>query len=437
MSVRVPLLILVLILLLVLGSFMPGVCATAEKPLVMTMRIEGPIEPAGAVYVHRAVKIAQDNNATAIIISLETPGGLDDSMRSIVKDFFASRVPVVVYVSPQGARAASAGAIITLAADVAAMAPGTAIGAAHPVQMGGGGEQPDKTMSKKMENDAAAYARSIALKRHRNVDWAEAAVRESVSATETEAKAKGIIDIIAKDQADLLRQLDGRKVKTPAGEVVIRSGDARTRAIQWSAREKFLHIVANPNVAYILMLIAMYGIIFELNNPGAILPGVAGGIALILALFSFAVLPVNLAGLLLILFGLALLIVDLFTPTHGILTVGGLIAFVVGSLILFETKTPAFQISVWLVVGMAAATGSFFLFAVGAGVRAQKARIVTGKEGMIGQIVEARTDIAPKGKIFAEGSYWNAVTDGEPIREGEMVRIVGMERLLVKVQKEA
>jgi membrane-bound serine protease (ClpP class) len=314
------------------------------------------------------------------------------------------------------------------------MSPGTAIGAAHPVGLGG--EQPDKTMSKKMENDAAAFARTIAVKRHRNVQWAEAAVRESVSATEDEAKQKGVIDIIAKDESNLLRQIDGRKVKTSSGEVTIHSKGARVVMISPSLREKFLHVVANPNVAYILMLIAMYGIIFELNNPGAILPGVAGGIALILALFSFAVLPVNLAGVILIIFAIALLVIDLFAPTHGVLTVGGLVAFVVGSLILFETRTPAFQISVTLVITMAAMTGAFFLFAVGAGVRAQKARIVTGWEGMIGQVVEARSDIAPKGKVFAEGSYWNAATDGEPIKKGELVRIVAMEKLLVKVRKE-
>lgn len=409
--------------------------AAGTRPLIETITIEGPIEPAVALYVHRAVQVAEQDDAQALIILLDTPGGLGDSMSSIVKDFFASTVPVVVYVSPQGADAASAGAIITMAANIAAMSPGTRIGAAHPVGMGGG--QPDATMSKKMENDAAAYARSIAVRRHRNEQWAEQAVRSSVSATEIEAKQKGIIDIIAKDQGDLLRQLNGRRVDTASGAVTIRATNPEVREIPTSLRERFLHIVGNPNVAYILMLIAIYGIIFELNNPGAILPGVAGGIALILALFSFAVLPVNLAGVLLIVFAVALLLIDLFTPTHGILTVGGIIAFVVGSLILFQTQTPAYRISVTLVVTMAAATAAFFLFAVGAGIRAQKKRVVTGKEGMIGEQAEARTDIAPRGKIFAEGTLWNACTDGEPVKSGETVRIIGFNKLTVKVKKEA
>lgn len=407
---------------------------TESRPSVQTIRIEGPIEPAAALYVHRSIQAAEQGRAEALIVLLETPGGLDDSMRSMVKDFFASRVPVVVYVSPQGARAASAGAIITLAAHVAAMSPGTAIGAAHPVGLGG--EQPDETMASKMENDAAAYARSVAARRGRNVDWAEQAVRKSVSATEEEAKQNNVVDIVAKDLPDLLSQIDGRKVKTAAGEMTIRARDAEVEQINPSLRERFLHVVGNPNVAYLLMLIAIYGIIFELQNPGSVFPGVVGGIALILALFSFAILPVNLAGVLLIVFGIALLITDLFVPGYGILTVGGLIAFVVGSLILFETRSPVFRISVTLVITMAALTAAFFLFAIGAGIRAQKAKIVTGTEGMIGQVVEARTDIAPKGKVFAEGSYWNAAVEGESVKKGESVRIVGARKLLLIVKKE-
>lgn len=407
--------------------------AQSDHPLVNTIRIDGPIEPATAIYVHRGIATAEENGAQALVILLDTPGGLDDSMRSIVKDFYASRVPIVVYVWPQGARAASAGAIITIAGSIAAMSPGTAIGAAHPVVMGG--EQPDKTMSTKMENDAAAYARSIAKRRGRNVDVAEQFVRKSISLTEEEAKKKNVIDIIAKNQRDLLNQIDGRKVTTSAGEVTIRSANARTEPIKSSLRERFLHIVGNPNVAYILMLIAIYGIIFELQNPGGVFPGIVGGVALILALFSFAVLPVNLAGVLLIVFGIALIITDVFVPGHGFLTVGGLVAFVIGSLILFETHSPVFRVSVTLVITMAVVTGAFFLFAIGAGLRAQKAKVVTGREGMIGQVVEARTDIAPKGKVFAEGGYWNAVAQGEPIKRGEMVRIVGMDKLLLKVEK--
>ena len=414
----------------------PGLSQGVEsKPLINSIRVEGPIEPAVALYVHRSIGIAERNRAQALIVLLDTPGGLGDSMDSIVKDFFASDVPIVVYVWPKGAKAASAGAIITLASNIAAMSPATNIGAAHPVGLGG--EQPDEVMSKKLESDAAATARKIADERGRNKSVAEQFVRTSMSLTEEEAKEKNIIDLIAKDQRDLLRQIDGRKVKTARGEMVISSQTARVEKIEQSLRERFLHVVGNPNIAYILMLIAIYGIIFELQNPGAVFPGVVGGISLILALFSFAVLPVNLAGILLVVLGIALLITDLFVPGHGILTVGGLAAFVVGSLILFETGSPVVKLSLALVIAMAALTGAFFLFAVGAGIRGQRARIITGAEGMIGQVVEARTDIGPKGKVFVEGSYWNAVAEGEPIKKGELVRVVGLNKLLLKVRKES
>ena len=424
-------------LALIIGTcivIIPPANGVDSRPLINTIRVEGPISPAMALYVQRGIDIAEDSQAQALIVLLDTPGGLDDSMRSIVKSFFGSSVPIVVYVSPQGARAASAGAIITLASHIAAMSPGTAIGAAHPVALGG--EQPDETMSEKIAQDAAAYARSIAKRRGRNVDWAEQAVLKSVSVTEEEAKQKNVIDIVAKNLEDLLKQIDGRKVKTVAGEVTINTTNAQVRMIEPNLRERFLHVVGNPNVAYILMLIAIYGIIFELQNPGSVFPGVVGSIALILALFSFAILPVNLAGILLIVFGVALLVTDLFVPGYGIFTVGGLIAFVAGSLILFETGSPVFRISVTLVITMAALTGAFFLFAVGAGIRAQKAKVVTGAEGMIGQVVEARTNIDPKGKVFVEGERWNAIAEGEPIKKGELVRIVGVEKLRLKVRKE-
>ena len=405
-----------------------------DQPLINSILIEGPIEPAGALYVQRSIEIAEQGGAQALIVLLDTPGGLGDSMDSIAKEFLASRVPIVVYVWPQGAKAASAGAIITLASHIAAMSPATNIGAAHPVVLGG--EKPDEVMSKKLEEDAAASARKIAQERGRNVDVAEQFVRKSVSLTEQEAKKKNVIDIIARDEKDLLKQLDGRKVKTVGGETTIRARNARVERIEPNLRERFLHVVGNPNVAYILMLIAIYGIIFELQSPGSVFPGVVGGIALILALFSFAVLPVNLAGVLLIVLGVALLVTDLFVPGYGVLTVGGLVAFVVGSLILFETRSPVFRISVTLVLTMAALTAAFFIFAVGAGIRAQRAKIVTGAEGMIDQVVEARTDIDPKGKVFAEGSYWLATAEGEPIKKGELVRIVSVEKLRLKVRKE-
>jgi len=414
----------------------PGSPQQAEtRPLINSIRIEGPIEPAGALYVHRGIDIAERNGAQALIILLDTPGGLGDSMNSIVKDFLASEVPIVVYVWPKGAEAASAGAIITLASNIAAMSPATKIGAAHPVGLGG--EQPDEVMLKKMENITAAGARTVAHQRGRNEQVAEQFVRTSISLTEEEAKEKRVIDIIAKDQEDLLKQINGRRVKTASGEAVIRSQNARVEEIGPSLRERFLHVVGNPNIAYIFMLIAVYGIIFELQSPGAVFPGVVGAISLILALFSFAVLPVNLAGVLLIALGIALLVADVFIPGHGVLTVGGLIAFVVGSLILFETGSPVLRVSLTLIITMTAMTAAFFLFAVGAGIRGQRAKVITGAEGMIGQVVEARTDIGPKGKVFVEGSYWNAVAEGEPIKKGELVRVIRVDKLLLKVRKES
>lgn len=405
----------------------------SERPLVKRITINGPIEPAVALYVQRSIGVADREGAEALLVLIDTPGGLGDSMDSIVKDFLASRIPIVVYVYPRGAKAASAGAIITIAANIAAMAPATNIGAAHPVGLGG--EQPDEVMSKKLENDAAASARKIAKERGRNVQIAEDFVRKSVSLTEVEAKKQNIIDIIAPSQRDLLTQIHGRKVKTAAGEVTLNTKNAEIEQIPQSLRERFLHVIGNPNVAYILMLIAIYGIVFELQNPGSVFPGVVGAIALILALFSFAVLPVNLTGVLLILLGIALLVTDLFVPGHGILTVGGLIAFVVGSLVIFETRSPVFRLSVTLVLTMTILTGAFFLLAVGAGIRIQKKKIVTGWEGMVGQVTEARTDIAPRGKVFLEGSYWNAETEGQPIRQGEKVEVVAVDKLLLKVRK--
>lgn len=405
------------------------------RPIIDTIRVEGAIDPAVARYVERGIKVAEADNAQALVMLLETPGGLDDSMRRIVQDILASRAPVVVYVWPQGARAASAGAIITLAANIAAMSPSTAIGAAHPVSLGGG--QPDAVMMRKVENDAAAYAKDLALRRGRNVQWAEMVVRNSVSATSTEALDSHVIDLIADDLPDLLRKIDGRKVTTSAGETIIQTRGADVREVQQTMAEQFLHLIANPNLAYLFMMIAVYGIIFELSSPGAILPGVIGGISLILALLSFAVLPVNLAGLLLIVFGIALLLVDLFAPSHGVLTIGGLVAFVIGSLIMFDTpQSPVYQISVTLVVTFTVLTGAFFLFAAGAGIRAQRARVVTGSQGMVGMPAIARTDLNPTGKVFVEGEWWNAEAQGDPVLKGETVRIVSVDKLRLIVRKE-
>lgn len=415
-----------------IGCIAPA--AGSAETHVDTVRIQGPIDPATAIYIHRAVAQASDDNAQALVVLLETPGGLMDSMNSIVKDFFASRVPIIVYIWPKGARAASAGGFITLAANVAAMSPGTRIGAAHPV--GASGQALDAVMSKKAENDAAAGARTTAEKRGRNVQWAEMMVRKSVSATETEAVKKHIVDLIADDQKDLLKKIDGKTVQTSSGKVTLHTANAKIETIEATSRERFLHVVDDPNIAYFLMLLAVWGLIFELQNPGSILPGVVGGISLIMVLFSFAVLPVNLVGILLIVFAFALFLIDLHVPTHGILTAGGIISFLVGSLILFEVPRAEGGISITLVVTMTIATAAFVIYALGAGIRAQKNKIVTGREGLIGQVVTAQTDIAPTGRVFAEGSWWNAQIDGPPAKEGELVKIVGMRRLTLIVRKE-
>jgi len=428
------------ILLLLCGAFL---CAQDSRPIVKTMRIDGPISPAAALYVRRAIGIAEQSKAQALLIHLDTPGGLDDSMRSIIKDIFASEAPVVVYVAPKGARAASAGAIITLAAHVAAMAPGTAIGAAHPVQIGGGGGDPegerpgqDEVMSQKLEEDAAAYARSIAERRGRNVRWAENAVRRSTSSSATEALKQNVIDLIAESDEELLRRIDGRKVKLDGGTVTLSTRNARIEDIGQSFRERFLGIIGNPNIVLILMTIAIYGIIFELSSPGFGFPGIVGAIALILALFSFAILPVNAAGVVLIVFAAALFIADVFIPEYGILSIGGVISFVIGALILFDTPSPVFRVSIVLIITLAAASFAFVAFAVGAVARARHAKIVTGSEGMVGELAEARTDIDPRGKVFVEGTLWNAVSDSGPIKQGELVRVVGVDGLTLHVRKE-
>ena len=424
--------ILAVVVCILLSSFVL-VERSCARPLVNTIRMIGPIDPATAIYVHRSISIAEANHAQAVIVLMNTPGGLLDSTKSIIQDFYTSSVPIIVYVWPETARAASAGAIITLGANVAAMSPSTNIGAAHPVSVTGG--QPDAVMAKKIENDTAAFVRGIAEKRHRPLKWADEVVRESASLTENEARKQGIIDIIANNQQDLLKKLDGRKVDMSSGPVTIRSADAEIEQIEPTLRERFLHAIDDPNITYILMALAIYGLIFELSNPGAILPGVVGGICLILSLFSMAVVPVNLTGIFLIVFAVALFLIDLHVPTHGILTVGGVISFAVGSLMLFETGSPGFQISVTLVISVVLLTGAFFMFAVGSGIRAQKNKIITGVEGMIGEVVEAMTDIDPVGKVFTEGSWWTARTEGEPIKKGEKVRIVAMEKLALIVKK--
>jgi membrane-bound serine protease (ClpP class) len=413
-------------------SLLP-VPAQEVPPPVYLIKVDGVIGPATAHYISRALGEADRGGATALIIQLDTPGGLMKSTDDITRAMLASPVPTVVYVSPSGARAGSAGVWITYAANIAAMAPATHIGAASPVGLGG--QTPDETLKRKITEDAVANLRALANKRGRNAEWAEKAVREAASITEQEALRLRVVDVIAQDLRDLLRKIDGRTVETASGKVVLQTANARIVEISPDVREKFLDLLSDPNVGFVLMTIAIYGIIFELSNPGAIFPGVIGGIALILALASFAILKVNVAGLLLIGFALLLFLLDLFLPSHGILTAGGVASFIFGAILLTERQAPYLQISLQLIIAVALLTAAFFLFAVGAGLRAQRRVIRTGREGLIGATGVARTEINPEGTVFLQGELWSAMTDGEPIPNGARVQVVGVEGLRLKVRR--
>jgi len=396
------------------------------------IRINGAIGPATASYISRSIDVAAANHSACLIIQLDTPGGLLDSTKDIVQRFYASAVPTVVYVSPSGASASSAGAFITLAADVAVMAPNTSIGAAHPVSMGmtSNSEKPDDVMKKKMENYAATFIESIADRRHRNVKWAKSAVMESEAITAEKALELNVIDLIADGLPDLLQKLDGRTV----GNKILQTAKAALVEIHMTARERFFQALWRPEVMFILMLVAIYGIIGEMSNPGAILPGIAGAIALILVLYMSAILPVNTAGLALIGLGVALFIVDAFAPTHGILTGGGIVSFFVGALMLFDRSDAAFKLSLAYIIPATVLTAAFFIFIVGAGWRAQLRPVQSGTETMLGKAVAAISRIdAGGGRVFIEGEHWKAVSD-TPVEAGQTVEVIGIEGLTLKVK---
>jgi membrane-bound serine protease (ClpP class) len=415
---------------------LPAAGLTAQPTgRVGLISVDGAIGPAAAGYVSRAVDHAAARDFGCLVVQLNTPGGLLDSTQVIVQTFFASKVPVVVYVAPEGATAGSAGVFITMAADVAAMAPTTSIGAAHPVMIGGAPGDESKpaeneTMKQKLVNYATSYIEAIAAKRHRNVEWARQAVRESAAVTADKALALNVIDVIAKDLPDLLRQLDGRTVngrplKTSQAEVV---------EIRMTAGERVFQLLWRPEVMFILMLIAVYGIIGELGNPGAILPGVAGVIALILALYLGAILPVNIAGIALFVVALALFAADVFAPTHGVLTVGGVIALFLSGLMLFDRAEPAFRLSLGLIIPATVLTALFFLFVVGAGLRAQRLPVRLGHHTLLGRTTAALSRIDVQGgQVFVEGEYWRA-TSAVPIETGQPVEIVSVDGLTLTVK---
>ncbi len=408
-----------------------GPWAIALAGEVCTIRIDGAIGPATASYIARAISDASARNAECLIIGLDTPGGLLDSTKDIVREMLASPVPVVVYVSPAGAGATSAGCFITMAADVAAMAPATTIGAAHPVAIGGGSEQQlSDTMKEKLENYSVSYIEAIASKRQRNVEWAKASVKESASITAEKAKELKVVEIIAADERDLLRQLDGRVVN---GRTLHTAG-AAVVAIPRQLSEKLFQALWRPELMFMLMLVAMYGIIGELSNPGAILPGVAGVIALVLMLYMSAILPVNVAGLALIGVAMVLFVIDVFAPTHGILTGGGIVAFFLGGLMMFDRAEPLWRLSLAMLIPATAITAAFFIFVVGAGLRAQWLPSQVGVHTLVGKIAPALTPIDHAGgKISIEGEYWNAVA-AEPLAQGVPVEIVAVKGLTLTVR---
>jgi len=404
--------------------------APAAKKVYL-IKIDAPITPVVAEYIIKSIDKASDRKAEALIIQLNTPGGLLESTTDIVMRMIASEVPIVVYVAPSGGRAASAGVFITMAANLAVMAPTTHIGAASPIQLEG---KMDETMQRKAMNDTAAWARGIAEKRGRNAGWAEDAVRKAVSATETEALKLKVIDFIAPDVKALVREIDGRTVDVVMGKKTIHTADAVVEELPMGFRYKLLGIISNPNIAYILMILGFYGLYFELSNPGAIFPGVAGAICLILAFYALQTLPINYAGLMLIILGIALFIAEAFITSHGVLGIGGTIAMLLGSVMLIDSSSPALQISWAVIIPAVALSALLFIITVSVAVKVYREKADTGKEGLIGMQALAKTDILADGQVFMRGEYWSAWSD-EPISKGDQVTIISVEGLKLKVKK--
>ena len=421
-----------LILLGMVGFSFSWLSAAEEKRAAYVIKIHDIITPAIAEFVGKSIEQATQDRAECLIIQMDTPGGLDLSMRDIIKDMMSSDIPIVVYVGPSGARAASAGALITVAADIAAMAPGTNIGAAHPVAMGGG--QMSRTMTEKVLNDAVAYVTSIAEKKKRNVQVAVRFVKESVSIPANEALKLKVIDLIASNLNDLLQKIDGKTIEKPLGTIKLSTKGAKVNFIEMGFRQRFLSALSNPNLAYILMMIGLVGLYFELAHPGVIFPGVIGGICLILAFFAFRTLPVNYAGILLILLGVFLFIAEIKIASYGLLTVGGVVSLALGSIMLFESPAPFLRASLSVIIPTVAVTAAFFIFAMTMAIKAQMAKPATGAEGIVDETGVARTRIDPEGKVFVHGEFWNAYSE-KIIEEGERIRVLKTEGLRLKVEK--
>jgi membrane-bound serine protease (ClpP class) len=410
-----------------------GISLSAETgEHIKVIRIEESINPGTAAFLARGTQQAVEDEAVLLVVQLDTPGGLVSSMRTMVKTIMNAPIPVVVYVSPSGAQAASAGVFVVMAADVAAMAPGTNIGAAHPVVAGG--KEMDETMDTKMVNDLVAFIKSIASKRGRNADWAEEAVRKSVSITAEEALRLKVVDLVAQDMNDLLLKLEGWPVQTKEGEKKLSLKGLSTEGVEENLRDKILKTISNPNIAYLLMLIGLAGLYFELSHPGAIFPGVIGGISLILAFYAFQTLSVNYAGVLLILLGAILFLLEIKVTSYGLLSIGGVICLTLGSIMLFNTGTTGLRVSWSVLIPAVLVISGFFMAVAFLAIRAHMAKPRTGYQGLIGEIAVAKESLAPEGKVFVHGELWNATSD-DIVPVGSRVEVIGVENLLLKVRK--
>jgi membrane-bound serine protease (ClpP class) len=407
--------------------------AADARPVVYVLDVDGSINPALADYIVKGIQTAEENKAAAVIIRLDTPGGVVTTSKTIIKEMMNAKLPVVVFVGPSGSSASSAGAFITVAADVAVMASGTNIGAAHPV--GAGGEDIGHTMAEKVVNDLAAYMRSIAAKKGRNADWAERAVRESVSITAKEALDIKVIDFMAETLEEVIDKIDGKTIEKEGHSITLHTKGARLERVISGWRFKILNVVASPNIAYILMMIGTLGLMMELYNPGVIFPGVVGAICLLLALFALQVLPVSYTGLLLMILSVILFVLELKVVSHGLLSIAGIISLTLGSIMLFESEESAMRVSWAVILPTVLTVSAFFVFVLGLVVKAWLSKPRTGQQGLIGELGETLTDLAMEGRVLVHGEYWNARADVH-ISRGERVRVVRVDGMRIIVTRD-